>query len=158
MEPFAPSTQNPYVSDTHIYSFAGAGLFCLCDDYRCDIQVGPHMYPSVRHAVLSLKTRDVTIQAQIRETLLPADLKALEQRIEPLPFWDKSFVIEALESFSFQKFERYPEHRTVLIRTRPKELVHGLMIEQNQKRFDIDEINDESNVYGQILMRIRERF
>lgn len=154
MQPFAPSVQNKYITKTEILSFAGAGLFCLCDDYRCDIKVGPHMYPSVRHAVLSLKTKDVSIQAQIRETMLAADLKTLERRIEPMPFWDTSFVIRALEDFTLVKFQQYPEYNAVLKATRPKVLINGLI--DGQRRFDIDEVNNESNIYGTILMKIRE--
>lgn len=153
-------TINKYVTDTQILSFAGSGNIFLCDDYALKLQVIIHderiVIPSIRHGVLWWKTEDKLLKEKILRTLLPADLKDLEQQISAAYYWDKEFVIDAITKFTYVKFLVYPDLRNKFTATYPKKLKNGLM--EGQRRLDIDEINDEENTYGNILMEVREKF
>ncbi len=146
-----------YCTETHILSLAGAFLFCLCDDYPCDIPVGTELYPSVRHAVLSYKTDDLQIKARIKNARTPADLRAIEQTIPPGSRWNAFLAEKLLEHFSLIKFNRYPECAAVLKGTHPKKILNGTL-EGVTIDNGIEELKDTArwSPHGKVLMDIRK--
>ncbi len=146
-----------YETDTQILSLAGSGNICLCDDYRYFIEINYIIYPSIRHAVLSWKTTDVELKNKISMTLLPADLKTLEQSI-PVTYhlWSKNFILSLYNKYTFQKFNdsSAPLFAEVLLATNHKEIIAGLM--KGQALFTIDEIADVHNYEGALLMTARD--
>lgn len=148
------SKEEVYETETHILSLVGSGNIRFCDDYPHKVTIDGIDYPSVRHAVLSLKTENYQIRKQIASCTLPADLKNIERSIVRLaPRWNKDFIIKSLERFTFQRFKNDPDLKQSLVSTYPKKIENGLY--KGLHRFDIDEVCDETNTYGIILMGIR---
>lgn len=147
---------NPYVTETHILSFSGSGHHFLCDDYACQLQIGDVLFPSVRNAILSYKTKDVAIKKKVAVTTIPADLKDLERSMPTPSYWTKHFILGMLRVYTYKKFKQNPELGKRLLATHPKKLVDAL--EDGLQRFQIDEIKEVYALeHGKIVMQIREK-
>lgn len=138
-----------------IISFANSGKICLCDDYPYPMRLYSTVYPSVRHAVLSWKTDDISTKILISRTLLPADLKDLENSIKKVgSIWKLGQIKSFFESYTFKKFNSVNEYAQKLLSTDPLYLFDGRMKDEADLR--INELQKIDNFNGVTLMKIRE--
>ncbi|MCC7436321.1 hypothetical protein IT402_00375 [Candidatus Nomurabacteria bacterium] len=144
-----------YENVNEIYSFAGSGNLCFCDDYKYNKRLYNIVYPSVRHTVLSWKTDDLDIKKRISETLLPANLKELENSIRlTSSLWKWGFIKNFFEEYTLKKFSENPEFAKKLLATYPKKIIGGLL--PGQANFMINELQDIPGYEGKVLMQVRD--
>lgn len=141
------------MAEKTLLSYGVENACYLCDDYiDFTITLYGITYPSVRHAVLSLKTNDQKLKLEISKTLLPFDLKDLEKRITRSECWTKEFAQEAREELTFVKFESRPDFVTLLCATRNIVLTYTPF--DGEGVTQIEELITED--YGLTLMRVRD--
>lgn len=144
-----------YETETEIISFVGSGRYCLCDDYKHNIRLYNIVYPSVRHAVLSWKTDDLSIRKSISEAYLPANLKEVENSItETSNMWKIGNIKSFFESYTFKKFNDVPEFAEILLSTGNKNLLG--QIPEGLENFFINELQTEKQFEGLVLMKVRD--
>jgi len=145
-----------------ISHFCLSGHLFLCDDYLLHFPLErahiPHLYPSVRHAMVAEKTCDeekrhlIATSTQLR---LPANLKEYERALPPPVHWSDAYVIGQLYWLTLKKFLQCDTLRAKLIATDPKELYNGLG--KGEGRYDIlDHLPVENNYNGRNLMAVRD--
>jgi hypothetical protein len=130
--------------------------FFLLDDYLDDdlgYKTLGLCFPSVRHIVLSYKTKDPKIKKQISQTKLPADLKDFELSIETPDYWTPEYIYQKMYSWTLYKFEKNKVLGEKLKAINPKDLKENL-----EKRYDIEELQKIVPDYRiAILTKVRER-
>lgn len=146
---------NPSETSTEILSFAGSGNICFCDDYKFDIRIYNIVYPSIRNAVLSWKTDDLEIKRLISKTILPFDLKDLENEITNVSsMWKPGIIKSFFESYTFKKFNSVTLFAQKLISTGNKKLSNNLMLKE--ANLMINELQNFENFEGITLMNVRD--
>ncbi len=111
--------------------FVGENSICFYDDYPEPLMVQGIQYPSIRHAVLSLKTESPEIKRKIASTLFASDLKELSDTIPDPPYWNVTFVMEWLELFTYRKFIENPDLEQRLLDTHDRTLLKVVLSEAN---------------------------
>lgn len=145
-----------YENEGQILSFLHTGNVCFYDSYSTkgfEIEIDGIKYPSVRHAVLSFKTRAKEVRRKIAEIQFPSDLKEYEMSITPPRWWHPRFVLEIMESITLRKFEENPEFAQKLEATGDKELLDNR--DKSEGKYDIQEVAWMVNYLGVILMKVR---
>ncbi len=137
--------------------FGIKNAFCFYDDYNNDfsITVEGISYPSVRNALLSLKTESEEIKKEISKIKLPSDLKDYELLMPTPKYWSKTYVLVLMEALTLRKFKERKDFRDKLEATGDVYLNDEPM--PGQGRFDIEEVLDEPNYRGKMLMRVRDK-
>ncbi len=140
--------------ENKIVTFPSAGYLWLCDDYNYSIRLYNVVYPSVRHAVLSWKTDDLSLKEEISKTILPADLKDLVNSIRKVStMWKHGFIRGFFEEYTLKKFLE-DSLKKRLLATNPMPFKKVLM--SGQADLSIDELREIEGFEEQVLMKTRE--
>lgn len=129
--------------------------FFLCDDYITDSSCKTLgiIFPSIRHVILSSKTRDLDLKNKIAETTLPADLKDLELSIQAPDYWTPQYIYKKMFYWTLYKFKKNKEFGERLKAIDPNSLR-----ETAKHHYGIKELVDNfPNYRVEILIEVRKR-
>lgn len=137
-----------------VSSFLSQGNVCFYDDYQCPIEFQGIVYPSVRHAVLSLKTDAVAVKRQIAGKLLPLTLQEFDATLPVPAYWTEEFILEWLRKLTYRKFTENTVLKKKLCETGEDEIVD--VPEKELDDYGLISNEKHENYLGKILMEVRE--
>lgn len=123
----------------------------LSSFYRCKIQYGELLYPSLEHAFQAQRTEDMAERIRIRMTRSPADARRIGESLKPRIGWDSMKVSIMSELVSIKYSNR--ELATTLLSTGDSEISYTN--EWNDRFWGSIGGNGE-NWLGRITMAVRD--
>lgn len=135
--------------------FGVKGGYFLFDTYtnNCPITINNIVYPSVRQALVSLKTSDVALQVKISKTTLPADLKDIELSITSPPYWTRKYILKKHYELTLTKFLQNKGLKQRLLETPERTFKNAPPFKDNY--YAIEEIKDDTSYQQRTLQKVQ---